>query len=333
MELRHFRYVVALAETLHFGQAAQRLGISQPPLSQQIRQLEEELGAALFHRTKRQVQLTEAGKAFVAEARLVLAQADHAARIAARVSQGETGRLVIAIAGPADAPIFIEILRRFAKRHPNIHVALRNMGTTHQVQALREGRVHAGFLVPPIDDPSLAIENVVRQPAVVALPRKHPLAARSSIPLRALANEPHVMFSRDLAPRYFDTIVSACAREGFTLNVAHEVDNLSSACAIVAAGLGVCFVPASLQQARSRQIVLKPLKPHLSDLDSPLALAYRRTPTSELVQYLVATVKDMLHGRNGSPASKAMGNKSPSAKATGDKSASDKVPAGKSVKK
>ena len=307
MELRHFRYVVALAETLHFGQAAHRLGISQPPLSQQIRQLEEELGAPLFHRTKRQVQLTEAGKAFVAEARLVLAQADHAARIAARVSQGETGRLVIAIAGPADAPIFIDILRRFARRHPSIRVALRNMGTTHQVQALREGRVHAGFLVPPIDDPSLAVENVVRQPAAVALPRNHPLARRSYVPLRALANEPHVMFSRELAPRYFDTIVSACAREGFTLNVAHEVDNLSSACAIVAAGLGVCFVPASLQQARSRQIVLKPLRPHLADLDSPLALAYRRTPTSECVQLLVAIVKDMVRhaSRNGSPSAKA----------------------------
>jgi DNA-binding transcriptional LysR family regulator len=301
MELRHFRYVVALAETLHFGQAAQRLGISQPPLSQQIRQLEEELGAALFHRTKRQVQLTEAGKAFVAEARLVLAQADHAARIAARVSQGDLGRLVIAVAGPADAPIFIDILRRFARRHPTVHVTLRNMGTTQQVQALREGRIHAGFLVPPIDDAALAVENLVRQPAVVALPRKHPLATRSQVPLRALANEPHVMFARDLAPRYYDAIVSACAREGFTLNVAHEVDNLNTACAIVAAGLGVCFVPASLQDARSRQIVLKPLRPSLRDLDSPLALAYRRPPSCELVQLLVATVKEMIrpHARNG----------------------------------
>ena len=302
MELRHFRYVVALAETLHFGQAAQRLGISQPPLSQQIRQLEEELGAKLFHRTKRQVQLTEAGKAFVAEARLVLAQADHAARIAARVSEGEMGRLVIAVAGPADAPIFIDILRRFAKRHPAIHVALRNMGTAQQVQALREGRIHAGFLVPPIDDASLAVENIVRQPAVVALPRKHPLAARTQVPLRALANEPHVMFSRELAPRYFDAIVGACAREGFTLNVAHEVDNLNTACAIVAAGLGVCFVPASLQDARSRQIVLRPLRPSLPDLDSPLALAYKRAPVSELVQLLVAIVRDMLREQrsNGS---------------------------------
>src|ERR1051325_8325886 len=120
MELRHLRYVVTVADTLHFGRAAERLHISQPPLSKQIRELEEELEAQLFSRTKRSVQLTAAGKLFVEEARLILSQADHAGKVAKRVSSGQIGQLTIGVAGPADSEIFITIMRLFAQRHPNI---------------------------------------------------------------------------------------------------------------------------------------------------------------------------------------------------------------------
>src|ERR1051326_972311 len=120
MELRHLRYVVALAEHLHFGKAAGYLNISQPPLSQQSRQLEDELGVKLFNRTKRQVQLTKAGEMLVDEARLIMAQVDHASRVATRVSEGDMGQLAIGIAGPADSPFFIDIFQRFAKRHPKV---------------------------------------------------------------------------------------------------------------------------------------------------------------------------------------------------------------------
>jgi len=122
MELRHFRYVVALADTLHFGRAAERLHISQPPLSQQIRQLEDELGVRLFDRTQRRVQLTAAGELFVQEARLVLTQVDHAGKVGERMRQGEEGQLFIGVAGPADADYFVEIMRTFAKRHPHVRV-------------------------------------------------------------------------------------------------------------------------------------------------------------------------------------------------------------------
>ena len=296
MELRHFRYAVAVADTLHFGQAAQRLHISQPPLSQQIRQLEEELGVTLFHRTKRQVQLTEAGRMFIAEARVILAQAEHAAHVAHRV--GELGQLIVAVAGPADSQIFIDIFRTFAARHPSVRIALRNMSSSQQVEALREGRIHAGFVVTPIDDPALAAETVQHSPIAIALPRGHRLAARQQVPLTELAQERHIMFARHLGPQFFDAIVAACRDVGFTLNVVHEVDNLHTACALVAARLGVCFVPSSVPGGRSNAVQIRPVKPRLPGVDAHLALAYRRSPVGELVQLFVKTVRDVAHPRS-----------------------------------
>jgi DNA-binding transcriptional LysR family regulator len=292
LELRHFKYAVAVADTLHFGQAAQRLHISQPPLSQQIRQLEDELGLKLFNRTKRRVDLTKAGEMFIQEARVLLAQADHAVRLAQRVASGEAGQLIIAVAGPADSQMFIDIFREFAVRHPGIRVALRNMSTVDQVQALREGRLHAGFLVPPIDDPALTVQTVMHRPIVVALPAKHPLTARTHVPLAALAAEPHIMFARHLGPHFFDAIVSACRKAGFVLNVVHEVDNLYTACALVAAGLGVCFVPSGIQERRSEGIQLRPIRPTLPEVDSQLALACAKSP-SDLVEMFAAVVRDV----------------------------------------
>jgi DNA-binding transcriptional LysR family regulator len=293
MELRHLRYAVAIADTLHFGQAAERLRISQPPLSQQIKQLEDELGVKLFHRTNRQVRLTEAGKMFIEEARLILAQAEHAGRVAARVDAGERGQLIIGVAGPADAQIFVDALRLFGKRHPEVRVVARNMSTADQIQAIREKRLHAGFVVPPVDDPELAVETILRRPIAIALPSNHRLANRAKVPLQELAGESHVMFARALSPAFFDAIASACRTAGFNLKVVHEVDNLYTACALVAAGLGVCFVPSGIQEPKSRQIVLRPLMPSLPDVDSSLALAYRRDPLCDLVRQIVAAVHDV----------------------------------------
>jgi DNA-binding transcriptional LysR family regulator len=240
MELRHLRYVVTLAETLHFGRAAERLHLSQPPLSHQIRQLEEELRIKLFHRTKRQVQLTEAGRMFVQEARVILAHASHATNLASRVNQGEVGQLTIGVAGPADAPIYVQILRAFATKHPKVRIVLRNVSSLDQTQAISEGRLDVGFVVLPIDDAGLATETVMRQPIMIALPPGHALAKRSRVPLQALSEEPQIMFARSNAPRFFDAVLAACREAGFGMNIAHEVDNLYTACALVAAGLGVC---------------------------------------------------------------------------------------------
>src|ERR1043166_179356 len=182
MELRHLRYVGAIADTLHFRQAAERLHMSQPPLSQQVRQLENELGIKLFERTKRHVQLTEAGKLFVEEARLILAQANLAAQVATRINNGEAGQLVIGVAGPADAQFFIDILRLFGKRHPQVRIYVRNISTADQIQAVRERRLHAGFVTPPVNDPELAFEKVISRRVGIAFPRNHPPATRTRVP-------------------------------------------------------------------------------------------------------------------------------------------------------
>jgi DNA-binding transcriptional LysR family regulator len=296
VELRHLRYVVTVADTLHFGRAAERLHLSQPPLSQQIRQLETELGVSLFHRTKRHVELTDAGRMFVEEARVILAQAAHASNLALRVNQGEVGQLSIGAAGPADAEIFVEILRRFSRRHPQIRMVVRNMGSAEQARAISEGRLHVGFVALPIDEPDLATEVVLRRPIVIALPRNHPLAARARIPLHALANEPHIMFARRMGPRLFDAVLAACREAGFTMQIAHEVDNLHTACALVEAGLGVCFVPAAIQEKHSNGIVLRPVTPSLPHVESQLAIAYK-PHSCELVSLFMDVVREVMAGK------------------------------------
>jgi DNA-binding transcriptional LysR family regulator len=293
MELRHLRYVVAVADTLHFSAAARRLNISQPPLSQQIRLLEDELGVRLFDRTRRQVQLTAAGAMFVQEARLVLAQADHAGKVGERIRQGEVGQLILGIAGPADADYFVEIMRAFAERHPNVRVVIRNLSTALQVQEIQERRLHAGFVTPPVDHPELVLETVLRAPIVLAVPRDHALAARARVPLAAVASEPLISFSRAMAPGFFDAISSACRTAGFSMQSAHEVDNLHSAYGLVAAGLGVSFVPAGLQADPPAGVVLKPLAPPLPRIDCELALAYRREQHCALVGLFVDVVTDV----------------------------------------
>jgi len=297
MELRHFRYVVALADTLHFGRAAERLHISQPPLSQQIRQLEDELGVRLFDRTQRRVQLTAAGELFVQEARLVLTQVDHAGKVGERMRQGEEGQLFIGVAGPADADYFVEIMRTFAKRHPHVRVIIRNMSTAEQVRAIQEKRLHAGFVTPPVDHPDLVFETVLHEPIVLAVPRGHALAARQRVPLTALAGESLILFSRAMGPGFFDAIASACRSAGFSLRVRHEVDNLHSAYGLVAAGLGVSFVPAALQGAPPKGVVLRPLSPALPHVDCELALAYRRERFCDLVGLFVTVVNDVRSSR------------------------------------
>src|SRR5262245_681883 len=153
MELRHLRYVLAVAEELHFGRAATRLNISQPPLSQQIRQLEEEIGATLFLRTNRQVRLTEAGEAFVREARQIIAQADHAAKVAVRASKGEVGQLTVATVTSTQSGFFkliVDILRAYSAQYSNVRLMLRTMNSDQQVQALRDGRIQIGFVMLPV---------------------------------------------------------------------------------------------------------------------------------------------------------------------------------------
>jgi len=262
MELRHLRYAVAVAEELHFGRAAARLNISQPPLSQQIKQLEEELGIQLFRRTKRQVQLTEPGALFVADARIALAQAAYAATIGDRVKQGVRGRLTI------------------------------GMTTADQLDALRDGRLQLGFTSSPIEDKSLDFLTVLRQPLAVAMPEGHRLAKRRRVSWRALALEPHILFPRHVSPGHYDLIAAACLARGVALNVVHEVDNTYTAFAMVAAGLGVSIVPAFAREALRSGILIQDLEPPVPFVE--LRLAYRAGVRPHVIDLFVTTVKNIM---------------------------------------
>lgn len=260
MELRHLRYFLAVAEELHFGRAAARLHIAQPPLSQQIRQLERELGYDLFLRTQRRVRLTEAGAAFREEARGLLDRLEQAKAAAGRIARGEAGALAVGFVASATYALLPRLYRRFRARHPEVALALEEMSTAEQVDALRAGRIQLGLARPPVGDDALAAEPLADEPLVAALPVRHPLAARKELPLRALAHEPFVLFPRRPRPGWIDVVQGACHASGFRPAVAQEVLELSTAVTLVAAGVGVTLVPASAQALRLEGVAYRPLR-------------------------------------------------------------------------
>jgi DNA-binding transcriptional LysR family regulator len=272
MELRHLRYLVAVAEELNFGRAAIRLHISQPPLSQQIRQLEEELGVRLFDRTKRHVKLTEAGKRILVEAQQILNQVDHFVSVASRVGEGTIGR--ITVAGQAVLnEVMVQTLRVFAHKYPGVHIELQFMNTALQIEALRDGHVHAGFLHLPVDDSNLTLEPIKREPLWLALPKRHPMTKQKRVELTSLAHQPFIMFARRSSPGLHDVITSACQNVGFSLNVVHEVDNAIAAMTLVTAGLGLAFCSPSWRSLWP-DVAFRPFREPVPALE--YAVAYRR---------------------------------------------------------
>jgi DNA-binding transcriptional LysR family regulator len=259
VELRQLRYFVAVAEELHFRRAAERLHISQPPLSQQIRALEEELGFALLTRTRRRVQLTAAGQAFLRDARALLSELEGAVATARRIDAGETGRLRISFVGSALFSIIPGTVERFRASRPGVEIELRERATVDQLRAVRAGAADVGLVRPPIDDDAgLCVQTVLRERTVAALPAGHPLAALSRVPLRRLAAEPLVLFPRDQAPGFHDLLISALAGAGAGTRgmagtgsaprVIQYAPEMLTIIGLVAAGTGVSLVPESVNR-------------------------------------------------------------------------------------
>ncbi len=246
MELRHLRHFVALAEELHFGRAARRLAISQPPLSSSIRQLEEDLGVRLFERSSRQVRLSAAGAAFLVESRRILAQAAEARELVGRIAAGLSGRLQVGFVASMLYRGLPELLARFQREHPGIEVTLRELNSSEQIDGLLAGRLDAGFVHAPIVPAGLEGVEYLTEPFVCCLPQGHPQARRRQADLALLAGEPLVLFAREVSPAYHDRIVSLCVESGFTPQHRHEVRHWLTVVAFVAAGMGVALVPESL---------------------------------------------------------------------------------------
>ncbi|SER01871.1 DNA-binding transcriptional regulator, LysR family [Solimonas aquatica] len=261
MELRHLRYFLAVADEAHFTRAAAKLGIGQPPLSQQIQQLEKELGTPLFKRLARGVALTEAGHAFADDARRILREVDDAAQRAQRVARGELGRLRVGLINSAPFhPLIPRLIREFRRRYPNVAFSLEERTTPGLVTAVRNQSVDLAFVRPLLGDATgLHMETVLDEDLIVALPAGHALAAKSRVPLMALSIEPFVLFSRAVGAGLHDEIVSACAQAGFSPRVLQEASQVTSIVNLVASGLGVSIVPASMQHIQAEGVTFRPL--------------------------------------------------------------------------
>lgn len=289
MELRHLRYFVTLAEELHFGRAAERLHIAQPPLSQQIRQLEGELGFELFYRTKRNVQLTEAGHVFLGEVQQIMRQLQQAIQVGRQTNRGEIGQLVVGFVSSAAYNILPTILRTFRSCVPSVSIELHELTTDQQLEWLREGRMDVGLLRPPVEENRFNCETIFQESLMVALPEAHLLASQSNVCLTSLANEPFILFPRILAPGLYDLIISLCQQAGFSPKVAQEAIQMQTIVSLVAAEMGVAIVPASLQNLQRIGVVYKTVQ----ELTPKVAIAmiWRKNETSPTVLRLVEIVK------------------------------------------
>jgi DNA-binding transcriptional LysR family regulator len=260
MELRHLRYFVAVAEELHFGRAGQRLHLAQPALSQQIKQLEQELGVLLLFRTKRSVALTEPGRAFLTEARRTLESADQAVRAARRASRGEIGTLRVGYVDLATWLGFPAILRQFRQRFPSVDVTLVELHREPQREALVRGDLDVGFFTLSGRDNGLAGVPIASEPLVVALPADHPRTADPRLALADLAEENWVLFPRDLRTVYVELILSHCRTAGFVPRIVQEASQLHALAGLVSAGVGITMLPRAMAAAPRQGVVYRPLE-------------------------------------------------------------------------
>lgn len=261
IELRHLRYFVAVAEELHFGRAAARLRISQPPLSQQIQILEQQIGARLLARTNRSVNLTAAGLQFLTDARQILGQVEAAAARAERLHHGETGELRIGFT--SSAPFIKGVsdsLSTFRKRYPDVHIQMREINTRQQIAPLNDGELELGLMRNTRLPETLAWKLVLREPLLAMVHRDHPLAARESISLHELAHEPFVFFDPHVGTGLYDDILGLLHRYNISPYITQEVGEAMTIIGLVSAGLGVSILPASFQRVRLSDVVWLPLQ-------------------------------------------------------------------------
>jgi len=296
MELRHLRYFVTLAEELHFGRAAERLHMAQPPLSQQIRQMEAELGFQLFHRTKRTVQLTEAGQVFLEESLRILRQLEQAMQRGRQISRGEMGQLAIAFVASAAYNVLPEVLRAFRAAVPGVTLQLQELTTEQQLQWLKEGRIDVGFLRPPVLDDTFSSEIIFEEPLMVTLPVTHRLALSEKVSLRELVREPFILFPRSQAPGLYDQIISLCQQADFSPIVAQEAIQMQTIVSLVAAEMGIAIVPASLQNLQRTGVVYKAVE----ELTPKVAIAmmWRSRDTSPATQRFLEVARQCWFGNS-----------------------------------
>lgn len=291
MELRSLRYFVAVAQEQSFIRAAELLHISQPPLSRQIRMLEEELGVELFDRTTRRVRITEAGAAFYEQARRILEQVDYSVKVAQKSTRGEMGTIRFGYLPYADLTILPKLLPRMATAYPDINFELRTLPGAEQLEALRNATIDVAFVHLPVGGDEFIVERVLRHPYVLAVPEGHSLAKRSSVPLSALANERYVFFSRRTDPNLYDTIIGFCRAAGVVLNIVYETDHMQTTLGLIAAGLGVALLPSAITTISRPGIAYVRLKPASAWYE--MHFVTRRGARSAAIENMLKTLRTL----------------------------------------
>ncbi|NEQ49686.1 MAG: LysR family transcriptional regulator [Leptolyngbya sp. SIO3F4] len=258
MELRHLRYFLAVAEELHFGRAAKRLQMAQPPLSQQIKQLERELGVQLFARTRRKVSLTVAGEVLQQESQQIFQQLEQTVTRTQQAARGEVGRLAIAFVSSAMYSLLPDYLKQFREQYPQIDIILHELSSREQIQGLLENRLDIGLMRPPVEHDALQAKSVLQESLVAALPLDHRLASQEHISVRALQDELFILFPRPMATRLYDQIISFCDQEGgFSPTVVQQAAQMQTILSLVAADIGVTIVPESLRSLQRRGVCFR----------------------------------------------------------------------------
>lgn len=292
MELRQLRYFVAVAEHGSFTRAALAIGMEQPPLSQQIKQFERALGVTLFHRLTRGVELTDIGAALIGQAKTILAMEEDFLGFAQGLARGERGHLRVGLAGAVSLlPIIPQTIRRFREAWPEVIVSFEESNTPALSEALHDRRVDVAIVRPPVtDDRELAVYPLLDEPTVAALPSGHAYEGSGAIRLEMLANEPLIIFPRELGPGFHDAILSACQHAGFTPRMGQQAPQIAATVPLVAAGLGVSVVPQSLSQIHAGGVTF-----HRIEEPAPsatLAIAVLKGRPAPLVGRFIAALKD-----------------------------------------
>jgi DNA-binding transcriptional LysR family regulator len=292
MDLRHLRYFLAVAEELHFGRAALRLHMAQPPLSQQIRRLEEEIGYPLFLRSSRSVKLTPAGKSLVDRARRTLHKVDEDLEAVRSVARGEVGVLKVGFVGSAMLTRLPSVLDKYRRLYSRVQLHLNELHTSQLIDALRDGSADVALArdAGPAED--LHVEPAFIEPFVVVVPRRHPLAKLKSIPIAQLKDEPFVFFPRSAGNHAWERAIAAL---GFHPNIVQEAPQWLTIVRLVAAGLGVSIAPASVQQIASPDVVCRKLGGSTS-----IDLVYRVKDTNPLVDAFCEVFRSSRNTHRGS---------------------------------
>jgi DNA-binding transcriptional LysR family regulator len=301
IEFRQLRQFVVVAEELNFGRAAEKLHMSQPPLSVAIRNLEAQVGTLLIDRSRHHVRLTPAGKVFLKDAQRLLTQAHAATERARRAAQGAEGALSLSFVPSAALDLLPEVFKRFQRDYPTVHLQVTADTTTRQVDALRRAEVDLALVVGPLQDvPDLAFVDLKAQPFVIAVPRSHALASQRSVKIKALAAEPFITFPAAEGAGFVAALLSACKAAGFSPRVVHEASQMQAVLTLVAGGLGIALVPASMRMLAMKEVAFLDVAATRAPPTYQLAFAYSRSNDNPVIHSFLSVAAKVVAQARGS---------------------------------